>query len=41
MFGGDLLVACFTNHGFLVDTQPMGQGTPFANVLFRLTARAR
>lgn len=33
--------ACFTNHGFLVDTRPMGQGTPFANVLFRLTAPAR
>jgi uncharacterized protein (DUF2062 family)/SAM-dependent methyltransferase len=32
--------ACFTNYGFLVDTRPMGQGTPFANLLFRLTAQA-
>ena len=31
-------LACFANHGFLVDRRPMGQGTPFANVLFRLTA---
>jgi SAM-dependent methyltransferase len=33
--------ACFANHGFLVDARPMGHGTPFANVLFRLTAPAR
>jgi uncharacterized protein (DUF2062 family) len=33
--------ACFANHGFLVDTMPMGQGTPFANVLFRLTTPSR
>ncbi len=30
--------ACFTRHGFRADVQNMGQGTPFANVLFRLTA---
>jgi uncharacterized protein (DUF2062 family) len=33
--------ACFANHGFRVDTRPMGQGTPFANLLFRLTVPAR
>jgi SAM-dependent methyltransferase len=32
--------SCFANHGFHVDTRPMGQGTPFANVLFRLTVHA-
>jgi SAM-dependent methyltransferase len=32
--------ACFANHGFHVDTRPMGQVTPFANVLFRLTVPA-
>lgn len=31
---------CFTRHGFAVEARPMGQGTPFANVLFRLTRRA-
>jgi SAM-dependent methyltransferase len=31
---------CFARHGFLVDVRPMGEGTPFANVLFRLTKRA-
>jgi SAM-dependent methyltransferase len=30
---------CFSRHGFLVDARPMGEGTPFANVLFRLTLR--
>ena len=28
---------CFTRHGFHVEMRPMGEGTPFANVLFRLT----
>jgi uncharacterized protein (DUF2062 family)/SAM-dependent methyltransferase len=28
---------CFSRHGFQVDRRPMGEGTPFANVLFRLT----
>jgi SAM-dependent methyltransferase len=32
---------CFASHGFLVDMRPMGRGTPFANVLFRLTPRTR
>jgi len=31
--------ACFERHGFEADVRPMGEGTPFANVLFRLTAR--
>ena len=30
--------ACFTRHGFTAEVHPMGSGTPFANVLFRLTA---
>jgi uncharacterized protein (DUF2062 family) len=29
--------ACFSRHGFRVDSRPMGKG-PFANVMFRLTA---
>jgi uncharacterized protein (DUF2062 family)/SAM-dependent methyltransferase len=28
---------CFMRHGFHVEMRPMGEGTPFANVLFRLT----
>jgi len=28
---------CFTRHGYHVEMRPMGEGTPFANVLFRLT----
>lgn len=28
---------CFTRRGFAVEMRPMGEGTPFANVLFRLT----
>ena len=28
---------CFANRGFRSDVHPMGGGTPFANVLFRLT----
>jgi uncharacterized protein (DUF2062 family)/predicted methyltransferase len=28
---------CFGSHGFQVESMPMGQGTPFANVMFRLT----
>jgi len=31
---------CFAHHGFDVDARPMGQGTPFANILFRLTKSA-
>jgi len=29
---------CFARRGFRTDVRPMGEGTPFANVLFRLTA---
>lgn len=32
--------AFFTAHGWQVAQQPMGEGTPFANVLLRLTRRA-
>jgi len=28
---------CFARRGFRTDVQPMGRGTPFGNVLFRLT----
>jgi uncharacterized protein (DUF2062 family) len=28
---------CFARRGFRTDVRPMGEGTPFANVLFRLT----
>ena len=28
---------CFTRHGYHVEMRPMGEGTPFANVQFRLT----
>jgi uncharacterized protein (DUF2062 family) len=31
---------CFARHGFLSEMRPMGEGTPFANVLFRLTLAA-
>ena len=31
---------CFARHGFLSEMRPMGDGTPFANVLFRLTLAA-
>lgn len=31
---------CFARHGFLSETRPMGDSTPFANVLFRLTRAA-
>jgi SAM-dependent methyltransferase len=31
---------CFARHGFAVNAQPMDEGTPFANVLFRLTKGA-
>ena len=30
---------CFARHGFEANVQPMGQGTPFANLLFRLTVK--
>jgi uncharacterized protein (DUF2062 family) len=33
--------ACFARSGFTVDVRPMGQSTPFGNVLFRLTAAPR
>lgn len=29
---------CFTRHGLHADVRPMGAGTPFGNVLFRVTA---
>ena len=29
----------FARHGFDVEVKPMGAGTPFANLLFRLTPR--
>ena len=28
---------CFARRGFRTDVHPMGRGTPFGNVLFRLT----
>ena len=31
---------CFARHGFQSETRPMGDRTPFANVLFRLTRAA-
>ncbi|HKB11347.1 MAG TPA: DUF2062 domain-containing protein [Vicinamibacterales bacterium] len=30
---------CFARHGFEVEVRPMGEGTPFANILYRLTTR--
>jgi uncharacterized protein (DUF2062 family)/SAM-dependent methyltransferase len=33
-------LACFARLGLHADIQPMGQGTPFANVLFRVTPLA-
>ena len=33
--------ACFARLGFHVDVRGTGEGTPFANVLFVLTGRAR
>lgn len=35
----DAWLACFESHGFDAVVRPMGEGTPFANVLFRLTVR--
>lgn len=35
----DEWVACFARHGLAVEVRPMGDGTPFANLLFRLTVR--
>jgi hypothetical protein len=29
--------ACFVRHGLRSDVRPMSQGTPFGNVLFRVT----
>jgi uncharacterized protein (DUF2062 family)/trans-aconitate methyltransferase len=37
----DQWTACFVRLGFRVDVRGTGQGTPFANVLFALTAPAR
>jgi uncharacterized protein (DUF2062 family) len=31
-------IACFARHGLRVEVRPMGQGTPFGNLLFVLTA---
>ena len=31
---------CFARHGFEAEVRPMGQGTPFANLLFRLTLKS-
>jgi uncharacterized protein (DUF2062 family) len=31
---------CFASHGLRTEVQPMGEGTPFANVLYSLTAKA-
>jgi hypothetical protein len=31
---------CFARHGLQADVRPMGQGTPFGNVLFRVTLAA-
>jgi len=33
-------LACFASHGLSGEARPMGAGTPFANVLFRLTVPA-
>ena len=32
--------ACFARHGLQADVRAMGQGTPFGNVLFRVTLAA-
>ena len=34
-------IGCFARLGLDTDVRPMGDGTPFANVLFRLTVRQR
>jgi uncharacterized protein (DUF2062 family) len=34
-------LACFEGHGFAAEVRPMGEGTPFANLLFRLTVKRR
>jgi uncharacterized protein (DUF2062 family)/2-polyprenyl-3-methyl-5-hydroxy-6-metoxy-1,4-benzoquinol methylase len=36
----DEWVACFESHGLYAEVRPMSDGTPFANVLFRLTRRS-
>lgn len=33
-------IECFSRHGFDTEVRPMGEGTPFGNVLFRLTPRS-
>jgi uncharacterized protein (DUF2062 family)/SAM-dependent methyltransferase len=35
----DEWLECFDRNGFEAEVQPMGQGTPFANLLFRLTVK--
>ena len=35
----DEWLACFASHGLYVEVRPMSDGTPFANVLFRLSRR--
>jgi hypothetical protein len=32
-------LACFAQHGFDADVRPMGEGTPFANLLFSVTVK--
>jgi hypothetical protein len=32
-------LACFARHGFDAEVRSMGEGTPFANLLFRLTVK--
>jgi SAM-dependent methyltransferase len=36
----DQWLACFASHGLAGEVRPMGAGTPFANVLFRVTVPA-
>lgn len=36
----DEWLACFASHGLMGQVRPMGAGTPFANVLFRVTVPA-
>jgi SAM-dependent methyltransferase len=36
----DEWLACFASHGLAGEVRPMGAGTPFANVLFRVTVPA-
>jgi hypothetical protein len=36
----DQWLACFSSHGLAGEVRPMSAGTPFANVLFRVTVPA-